>query len=317
MFKKNLAKWIFDITKTEKPPKTTAGVAKRAELAKDLKSWVVDSGETFDVFIKSYFYMYNMKVLLLNTFNSVKSELGKTFVVDNKANKLIVTKPEGYVLLNGRNMVKIVDREEFTKNNNQFGKFVKESVSGGTTGDPESIGDKKPIKVKSLSDEILEDVMSALEGTKDATGFNEVDTVNRAEQTKGYNVFWVGKMQPPTKAHLDVLASLSKIFNKVLLLITDTGKYVDPELSTELIKSAIAKKGLRNVDVRLGRKKGTIDPLKSTFGISSKKPDTAQESASDLENFFDLNDDDKSHPFVLAQGQEEAGNRVRKIDSTL
>jgi len=309
-FKRNLSKWIFDITKTEKPPKTTAGIAKRAELAKNLKEWVVNSDETFDVFIRSYFYLYNIKVLLLSTFNNLKSELGKTFVLDDKSNKLIATKPEGYVLLNGPNMVKIVDREEFTKNNLEYGKFsATESVSGGSTGDPESIGDKKPIRVKSLSEDIYEDVMSAITSTQEVTGFNEVDAVNRADQTKGYNVFWVGKMQPPTKVHLDVLSNLSKTFNKVLLLVTDTSKYVDSELSVDLIKSAINKKNLQNVEVRLSRKLGAIDPLKSTFGLSSKKVETAKESANDLMKFFDLDEDDKSKPFVLAQGQEEKGKK--------
>lgn len=308
VFKKNLAKWIFDITKTEKPPKTTAGIAKRAELAKNLKSWVVDSGDTFDVFIKSYFYLYNIKVLLLNTFNNVKSELGKTFVVDEKSDKLIATKPEGYVLLNGPNMVKIVDREEFTKNNLEYGKF-KAPVSEGTTGDPESIGDGKPITPKTLADEIFEDILSTLSGTQDVTGFNEVDAVNRASITKNYNALWVGKMQPPSNAHLEVLTQMSKIFNKVLLLVTDTGKFVDPELSLELIKSAIAKKGLRNVIVKLGTPKGNINPLNSTFGIASKKREIADESVKELINFFDLGEEDMDRTFVLAQGQEEKGKQ--------
>ena len=93
------------------------------------------------------------------------------------------------------------------------------------------------------------------------------------------------------------------------MLVTDTGKYVDPELSVELIKSAIQKAGLRNVEVKLGRKEGDVDPLKSMFGVSSKKPETAAESVQDMIKFFDLGKDDASRPFVLSQGQEEAGKQ--------
>jgi len=313
-FKKKMKEFLAARSEEEQGKLSSSkGKERKSQQFREIQKWMDSIDTTFEPMLRSFFRLFSLKTLILKIFDNVEKKLGKTFVVDKKNDfEMIATKPEGYVLLNGPNMVKIVDRAEFSRNNLLYSPFNEEKevvTSGGTTGDPESIGDKKPLKTKTLADEILEDVLGALNATKDMTGFNEVDAANRASITKGYNVLWVGKMQPPTKAHVDVLTQLSKVFNKVLLLVTDTGKYVDPELSTELIKDAVRKSGLRNVEVKLGRKEGTLDPLKSTFGISSKKPETAKESVDDMIKFFDLDQEAAEKPFVLAQGQEQAGNR--------
>jgi hypothetical protein len=313
-FKKKMKEFISARSEQEQSKlKSSKGKERKAEHFKEFQKWMEDMESTFEPMLRAFFRMFSLKILLFKIFGNVEKKLGQTFVVDKKNDfEMIATKPEGYVLLNGPNMVKIVDRAEFSRNNLLYSPFNEEKEiipSGGTTGDPESIGDKKHLKIKSITNEIFEDVLNAIEGTKEVTGFNEVDAVDQASRTKGYNVLWVGKMQPPTKAHIEVLGQLSKIFNKVLLLVTDKGKYVDPELSVELIKSALRKAELRNVEVKLGRKEGALDPLKSTFGISSKKPETAQESVQDMIKFFGLDEGDAKRPFVLAQGQEEAGKK--------
>lgn len=327
-FKRKMKEFVYARSEMEQSKlKSSKGRERKAEQFKEFQKWMEDMESTFEPMLRAFFRLFSIKILLFKIFNNVQKKLGQTFVVDKKNDfQLIATKPEGYVLLNGPNMVKIVDRAEFSRNNLLYSPFNEESdirMTRGTTGDSESIGDKKPLKVKSITDEILEDVLNAIEGTKEITGFNEVDAVDQATRTKGYNALWVGKMQPPTKAHISVLTQLSKVFNKVLLLVTDTGKYVDPELSVDLIKSAVRKAGLRNVEVKLGRKEGNIDPLKSTFGISSKKLETAKESVDDMIKFFGLDEDASRRPFVLALGQEEAGkkgeedryNAIKKRDS--
>jgi len=311
-FRKKMKEFVVARSEQEQGKLSSSkGKERKAEQFKDFQEWMNSMETTFEPMLRAFFRLFSLKTLLFKIFENVEKKLGKTFVVDKKNDfEMIATKPEGYVLLNGPNMVKIVDRAEFSRNNLLYSPFNEEKiVSGGTTGDPESIGDKKPLKVKTLADEILEDVLGALDTTQEVTGFNEVDAVDQATKTKGYNVLWVGKMQPPTKAHIKVLEQLSKTFNKVLLLVTDTGKYVDPEISLELIKSAVRRSGLRNVEVKLGRREGVMDPLKSTFGIASKKADTAKESVQDMIKFFGLDGDAAEKPFVLAQGQEEAGKK--------
>lgn len=306
--------------------KSSKGQERKAQHFKELQKWFDDLDSTFEPMLRSFFRILSIKGLIFKLFTNMENKLGKTFMVDKQNDfQLIATKPEGYVLLHGPNMIKIVDRVEFSRNNMLNSPFQEETnlqMTRGTTGDPESIGDKKPLKIKkSLTDEILEDVLDALEGTKELSGFNEVDAVDMASRTKEYNALWVGKMQPPTQAHFNVLEQLSKTFHKVLLLITDTGKYLDPELSVDLIQSAVERKGMRNVEVKLGREEGGIRPHNSVFGLSSKKPEIAKQSVNDIIKFFDLGDEDKERVFVLAQGDEKAGNegeedRFKKIKNT-
>ncbi len=320
-FKKKLKEFLSaQSVKEQNKLKSSKGKERKSEQYKELQKWLDSMDSTFEPMLRSFFRLFSMKALLFKIFNTVEKKLGKTFVIDKKNDfELIATKPEGYVLLNGPNMVKIVDRAEFSKNNFLYSPF-NEAKQYDTTGDCESIGDKNPIKVKkTLSDEILEDVLDALNTTQDVTGFNEVEAVDRISQTKNYNVLWVGKMQPPSQAHMKVLAQLSSMFNKVMLLITGTGKYFDPQLSLELIQSALDKTDLRNVDVRLGNPSDS----KMVFGISSKNPEVAKGSFGDVVRKFDLSSEELSKPLVLAQGQEEIGkdgedaryNAVKQLDT--
>ena len=322
-FKKKMKEFLVARSAQEQSKlKSSQGQERKANEFKEFQKWMDSIDTTFEPMLRAFFRLFSLKILILKIFDQVEKKLGQTFVIDKKNDyNLIATKPEGYVLLNGPNMVKIVDRAEFSKNNLLYSPFNEEKNVIGTTGDPESIGDKKPFKVKTLADEILEDVLNSVSATCEVTGFNEVDAIDQASKTKNYNVLWVGKMQPPTKAHLNVLGQLSKMFNKVFLLVTDVSKYVDAELSVALIKDAVQKAGYRNVEIKLGRKQGSLDPLKSTFGISSKKADVATESVNDIIKFFEVDENDTKKPFVLALGDEEAGkvgedNRFNSIKNS-
>jgi hypothetical protein len=308
-FRKKVIEFLTARMEKEKEGKSEQVKVNRDKDLQTFKEFLKNYDDTLDPFMRAFYRLFSIKKLYVKVFDNLAKKLGKTFVVDKENdNALIATRPEGYVLVNSPNMIKIVDRAEFSKNNMLYGGIFNEEYDLiPPTGNPESIGGGKPIKkFRSFTDEVLADVMGSLEDQK-KSGFSEVEAVDNLSRTKGYNALWVGKMQPPTKAHMQALEHLAKTFHKVFLIVTPTGKYIDPELSVDLLKSAADKAGLRNVDIRLGTKQGKVDPVKSGFGLTSKYPETLNQSVQDMFDFFQMDDDDRSRTLVLAQGLEEKG----------
>lgn len=314
LFKRKLNEFIDARSQSAQAKlKTSAGKEKKGSQFDEFKTWVKDMDDTFAPMLRAYFRLFSIKNLIVRLFDGVEKKLGSTFVVDRQNDyEIHAVKPEGYVLLNGPNMVKIVDRAEFSRNNMLYSPFHEESnVSGGTTGDPESIGDKKPLKIKSkksLTDEVVEEVLDSIKSVeKMYDGFNDEKIVETADKFKKYDAVYVGRFQPPTIAHVNNLVNLSKLFKNVYVLLSEssnkTEKYLeknplDSEDRKELFLSDPKIRSLKNVKFSGG---GT--PL--IFGINT--PDKEKE----LRRLFDI---PESNVLVITLGKEE--DRYFKLKKT-
>ena len=79
--------------------------------------------KNFKAVMTAFFEMLTIKNILLSSFANIRSKIGKTFV--QAGDEFRVTKPEGFVLVSGKGVVKMVDRLDFSKNNFLFGSFKK------------------------------------------------------------------------------------------------------------------------------------------------------------------------------------------------
>jgi hypothetical protein len=188
--------------------------------------------------------------LLLKTFQNIKGVLGKTFVVDqSNKDSFVATKEEGFVLLSGKNMIKLVDRIEFTKNN---------AVQHNEEVDAEIETPEVPVKKKTFIDKVTEEILDQMEMatlTLDPELSSE-DIVESIQKMKEYSAIFVGRFQPPTIAHLANIVNLSKQFGHVYVLLSEgkdqSAKYMtkNPLKASDRIlafKSDPALKSVRNV----------------------------------------------------------------------
>jgi len=307
VFKKKLNEFLSARSRVEQEKlKTSAGKERKAQSFDDFKKWMIDMGETFEPMLRAYFRLFSIKNLMIKLFDSVEKKLGQTFVVDRKNDyALYAVKPEGYVLLNAPNMVKIVDRAEFSRNNILYSPFTE----GGTfelkldsTGDPESIGDKKriyPEKLPSIADAVAEEILDSIDGAgKLNDGFNDEKIVETADKFKKYNAVYVGRLQPPTIAHANNIANLSKLFKNVYVLLSDaknkTEKYLkknplDVRDRKELLESDPKIRTLKNVKIEGGS-------TNAAYGI------TTESKEKELRDLFEIPEDET---IVLTIGKEE------------
>jgi len=305
-FKKKLNEYLNQLsTKEQAGLKTSAAKERKAQRYQDFKGWLGEMEQTFEPMLKAYFRLFSIKNLMIRMFDLVEKKLGKTFVVDRKNDYAIqAVKPEGYVLLNGPNMVKIVDRAEFSKNNLLYSPFNEADIrmTRGTTGDPESIGDKKKIHPpvpKSIRDAVVEDVLDSLDSVRRLyDGFNDEKIVEAADKFKKYNVVYVGRFQPPTVAHVDNIVDLSKLFRNVYVLLSDsknkTPKYLeknplDAQDRKELLESDPKVRSLKNVHLEGG-------PTGMAFGVNS------EDKEKELRDTFNI---PEGETIVIAVGKEE------------
>lgn len=282
--------------------KTSAGRLRKEKEFEEFRSWFDDMSDTWEPLLRIFFRLYSIKNLIIALFDNVEDKLNNTFVVDRENDfQLKAVKPEGYVILNSPDMVKIVDRLEFSRNNMLYSRFNESTdVTGGTTGDPESIGDKKPLKgVRRFADVVAEEIFDALEAMENNFGeLHDEDIVDKANQFKKYNAIVVGRMQPPTIAHVSNIANLSKIFKNVYVLLSDaknkTPKYLQKnplhvEDRKQLLLSDPKIRELRNVQIEGGF-------VQSAYGMNN------EEAENDLRKLFDI---PSNETMVLAIGKED------------
>jgi hypothetical protein len=282
--------------------KTSAGKLRKQKEFDEFKSWFTDMSDTWEPLLRIFFRLFSIKKLMIEMFDQVENKLGETFVVDRQDEfKLKAVKPEGYVILNGPNMVKIVDRMEFSRNNLLYSPFQEETnLTRGTTGDPESIGDKKPLTdVRRFADTVAEEVFDAFEAMEQNFGeLHDEEVIDKANQFKKYNAILVGRFQPPTIAHVNNIYNLSKMFKNVYILLADsqnkTPKYLQKNPlhiadRKQLFLSDPKIRELRNVEFAGGFSQ-------SAYGMNSEK---AQD---DLRKLFGI---EPSETLVLAIGKEE------------
>jgi len=304
LFRKKLNQFISTRSEQEQGKlATSAGKERKAQAYESFRQWVSEYEQTFEPMLKVYFRLLSAKNIMVKLFNNVEKKLGKTFVVDRKGDFSIqAVKPEGYVLLNGPNMVKIVDRAEFSKNNLLYSPFNEEDESRGTTGDPESIGDKKriyPKKPKSIADAVVEDVLDSIKSARTlCDGFSDEKLVEAADQFKKYSALFVGRFQPPTIAHVENIVRLSKLFRSVYVLMSEsqnkTKKYLEKnplrsEDRKELFESDPKLRELKNVKFAGG-------PSSLAFGINDEKQE------SEIRKLFNISDEET---IVVAIGKED------------
>jgi phosphopantetheine adenylyltransferase len=283
-FKKNFEQFLSQKQKEEvEKRKSLKGKERVEETFQELLAGLQKFDDNFTNLYKTYFRLLSIKNLMVEMFDEVEDKLGQSFLVDRKNDyALIATKPEGYVILNGPNMVKIVDRAVFSKNNLLYSRFQ------------ESVEDKK----KSLKDDIYEDVLNSFKSASKMLDELSTETVVESlGDYKDYGVIYIGRFQPPTIAHVNNIVNLSKMFGNVYVLLSNgqnkSEKYLKKnpfplEDRIRLLKSDSKLVHLTNVSYE-----GGLPSL--AFGLNNK------ETEQKLRELFDFEND----ILVLAVGKEE------------
>lgn len=278
--------------------KSLKGKEQKGEAFKEFLGWMADSESTFEPMFLCFFRLYNIKVLIIQLLDGLEKKLGQTFVVDRKGDFAIkAVKPEGYVFLSGENMVKIVDRLEFSRNNMVYGRFAEES---------EAKQEKKEVIVeRSFADEVVEDVLSAMEAAKKLNdGWNDEQIVEAASSMKNYSVIYVGRFQPPTIAHVQNIINLSKLFKEVYILVSKaentTPKFLQKnplsdEERIQLFDTDPKLKTLSNVTIKSG-------PTYMVYGINSPNADTGRPNEEEVKKLLGI---PQEETVVLALGKED------------
>ena len=332
MFRKKLSDYINKQRDSEQAAlRTSAGRDRKFQRYEELKGWMNEMDQTIEPFLKVYFRLFSIKNLLVKLFDQVERKLGKTFMVD-RTNEFSIkaVKPEGYVLLNGPNMVKIVDRAEFSRNNMLYSPFKEEKEV--STPMPRS---------ERLSDSVVEDVFDTLEAMRSVyNNFNDEKLVEEAEKFKRYSLVLVGRFQPPTIAHATTISRLAKIFKNVNVFLSKsdnkTPKYLKAnplsvEDRKEVLESDPRLRDLKNVRYAGGSTIvafGSNDPdkeqtVRDMFGLNSGEPlviglgkeDDRYYKMRDMGVFFNLNEKERPsekkriglYGIDLQKGSEDAG----------
>jgi len=292
IFKKKLKEFITTRNKEDVSKlKTSNGRDRKTQQSVDFQKWIDDMEESFEPMLRAFYRLTSIKLLLLSLFGSVEKKIGKTYLVDKQNDfSLTATKPEGYVLLNGPNMVKIVDRAEFSKNNFLYSPFneskqVTKYVPSNDT--------------KRISDEILEDIidkMSAMESIYG--GFTDENLVEAAEKYGEMDVIYVGRFQPATIAHVKNIVDLSKLFRKVYVLISESNNQTKKYLMKNPM-SAQERIDLMMSDLNINRLKNVVIKSGLTNMIFSLPHIEAQK---DIRKLFKS---PKDRSLVLALGKED------------
>jgi hypothetical protein len=297
-FRINLNEYLDTMfAKESEKLKTSVGKNKKIKFLEDIKTWLNDYSDTFEPFIHAYFYMLNIKNLLIESFGTIETQLGKEFLIDKKSDedKFIATKPEGYVLLNGGNMIKIVDRVEFSKNNVLYSPFHESNGMG-----VETIGNGKKIKPKKFTDRVEEEILDALESAEMVidSGFSSEELVEVADKMGSYDAIYVGRFQPPTIAHVQNVVNLSKIFKNVYVLVSDS----DNKDQKYLIKNPLSAND-RVVAFKSDPKISALNNVKFSGGSTSLvfgiHKEEQEEQAREL---FDI---PEGNTIVIAMGKED------------
>jgi phosphopantetheine adenylyltransferase len=271
--------------------KSLKGKEQKNESFKNFLNWMNEYEKTFEPMFLCFFRLFNIKTLLLQLLDQVEKKIGQTFEIK-------AVKPEGYVFLSGPNMVKIVDRLEFSRNNMLYGRFAEESEISSAIYDLNSNN-------KSFVDSVVEDVLSAMEATKTINdGWNDQQILEATTNMKNYCVIYVGRFQPPTIAHVQNIVNLAKLFKEVYVFISKADnmspKYLqkNPLTDDERIKlfdSDPKLKLLTNVNINSG-------PTSLVYGINSINSETGRPNEEELRNLLDIPEENQ---IVVALGKED------------
>jgi nicotinamide mononucleotide adenylyltransferase len=262
-----------------------------------------EANKTFEPMFLCFFRLYNIKVLIIQLLDKLEKKLGATFVVDRKDDFSVkAVKPEGYVFLAGDNMVKIVDRMEFSKNNMLYGRFAEEK----------EIAKPQLIVEKTIEDEIEEDVFAAMESLKKMNdGFNDDQLVEAANKMKNYIALYVGRFQPPTIAHVQNIVDLARLFKEVHVLISKSENQTPKYLIKNPLKDDERKKLLEtDPKIRnLNNIKISSGPTHQIYGINSMNAETGKPIETEVKELLGI---DKNETLVLAVGKEDERYGVTK-----
>lgn len=276
--------------------KTPSGRKLKSDKYEEFYKWSQDTNE-FKLMLSCFFGLHNIKLLLVNLMDSVEHKLGKTFVVDRENDfELKAVKPEGYVFLSDGNMIKLVDRIEFTKNNLMSRNF----------GEEIEVSEKAEVIVeRTIVDEVTEDILSAMEAAKNlGDGWNDDELLEAASSMKNYSAIYVGRFQPPTTAHVQNIVNLSKSFKEVYILVSKaeniTPKYLQKNpLSDEerisLFDTDPKLKALSNVNIKSG-------PTYMVYGINSVSPTSGKPHEEEVKALLGI---PAEETIVIAMGKED------------
>jgi hypothetical protein len=106
--------WEARVKKKAATLKTQKGQDKHINKMRDDMAWFDKHGKEIGAMISIYAKLWDIKLMFVNKFGEIDSKV-KSFVETGKGYK--ATKPEGYVAIHGGNVVKLVDRLEFSHNN--------------------------------------------------------------------------------------------------------------------------------------------------------------------------------------------------------
>jgi hypothetical protein len=106
--------WEKRVQKKAGTLKTQKGKDKHINKLRDDMTWFDKHGKEIGAMISIYAKLWDIKLMFVNKFGEIDSKV-KSFVETGKGYK--ATKPEGYVAIHGGNVVKLVDRLEFSHNN--------------------------------------------------------------------------------------------------------------------------------------------------------------------------------------------------------
>lgn len=296
-FKKQFEEFVNVKGKAEiEKMKSLKGREQKTTSYKEFSEWMKQSSKTFEPMFLCFFRLFNVKGLIIQLLDGLEKKLGGTFVVDRKNDfEVKAVKPEGYVFLGGDNMVKIVDRLEFSKNNMLFGRFAEEKKEEKST----------LILEKTIVDEVVEDVLSAMESIRsNSEGFEDQQIVEAANKMKDYTALYVGRFQPPTIAHVQNIMALSKLYKDVYVLVSKadniTPKYLqkNPLTDEERIKLLESDPKIRNaMNIHI-----SSGPTFMAYGINSMNPNTGRPNEVEIKELMGI---DPNAKLVLALGKEE------------
>jgi hypothetical protein len=287
--------------------KSLSGKQAKTKKYEEFYAWIQDE-ENLELMLKVFFGLHDIKILLVKLLDGVERKLGETFNVDRQNEfEMKAVKPEGYVFLSDGNMIKLVDRIEFTKNNlagrgmlEEVQDLCDDSISSLSVSDfPEEVLDED------ITSKVLEDVFSAMESLKTLNdGFNEKQMLEAANKMKDYSAVYVGRFQPPTLAHSENISKLAKLFKKVYVLVSQatnkTPKYIleNPltgEERVNLLKSDPKIRNNNNVIIETGQ-------TYLAYGILGLNKDTGSTNEVELRKILGIPDDEK---IVIALGKED------------
>lgn len=118
-----------------------------------------------------------------------------------------VSKPEGFVSIDAvGNVVKLVDRLDFSKKNLLYGRF----------------SDAQQNESTNFFNHIYKDVMTIMNEAKSELQTEKMDlVVETLSDMKNYNAVYVGRFQPPTIAHAKNIGKLTKKFKHVYVIMSE------------------------------------------------------------------------------------------------